>query len=59
MYTTFLRRGLEFASVVLDGCNSFDRDLLEKVQLSAAQIMTGLSILTSRNSLHLETVLEP
>ena len=59
MYTTFVRPALEYASVVWDGCNSFDSDLLEKVQLSAARIITGLPILASRDSLYLETGLEP
>jgi hypothetical protein len=39
-----------------DGCNSYDRDLLEEIQVCTAQIITGL---TSRNSLYLETVFEP
>jgi hypothetical protein len=49
---------LEYASVVLDGCNPFARDLLEKVQLSVARTITGLPILATRNSLYLETGLE-
>jgi hypothetical protein len=30
IYTTFVRPALEYASVVWDGCDSFDSDLLEK-----------------------------
>ena len=59
MYTTFVRPALEYASVVWDGCNSYECDLLEKVQLCAARIITGLPILASRDSLYLETGLEP
>jgi hypothetical protein len=58
MYITFVRTGLELTSFALDGCNSLDSDLLEKVQLSDAQIITGLPKLASRNPLFLETGLE-
>jgi hypothetical protein len=39
--------------------NTYEYDLLEKVQLYAARIITGLPILASRDSLYLETGLEP
>jgi hypothetical protein len=47
---------LECASIFCDGCNSYDRDLSEEIQVCTAQIITGL---TSRNSLYLETVFQP
>lgn len=59
MYITFIRPVLEYASVVWDGCNMFDMDRLEKVQLSAARIVTGLPILASTESLYTETGWEP
>lgn len=34
MYITFIRPVLEYASVVWDGCNMFDMERLEKVQLN-------------------------
>ena len=55
MYITFIRPVLEYASVVWDGCNMFDMERLEKVQLSAARIVTGLPILASTDSLYTET----
>jgi hypothetical protein len=42
MYTTFVRPALEYATIVWDGCNSYEFDLLEKVKLRAARIITGL-----------------
>lgn len=59
MYTKFIRPALEYAFVVWNGCSSSDSDLLEKVQLCAAWIITGLPILAYRDSLYLETCLEP
>ena len=44
MHITFIRPVLENASVVWGGCNMFDMERLEKVQLSAARIVTGLPI---------------
>lgn len=58
LFLTFIRPVLEFASVVLDGCCSSESDLLEKVQLCAVRIVTGLPIIASIDSLYLETGLE-
>ena len=44
MYITFIRPVLEYSSVVWGGCNMFDMERLEKVQLSATRIVTGLPI---------------
>lgn len=55
LYITFVRPILEYASVVWDGCSSAEIEKLEKVQLHAARIVTGLPILASRESLYFET----
>ena len=55
MYVTFVRPLLEYASVVCDGCSILDTDKLEKVQLYAERIETGLPILASKESLYFET----
>jgi hypothetical protein len=52
-YLTFIRPTLEYASTVWDGCSDIDK--LEKVQLCAARIVTGLPIIASRESLYSET----
>ena len=59
MYTTFVRPILEYASEVWGGCNQTDAESIEKVQLSAARIVTGLTLLASRESLYFETGWEP
>ena len=50
MYVTFVRPLLEYASVVWGGCSILYTDKLEKGQLYAAKIATGLSFLTSKES---------
>lgn len=55
MYTSFIRPHLEYASEVCGGCSLADTDTLEQIQLTAARIVTGLSIFASRDSLYLET----
>lgn len=55
MYNTFVRPILEYASVVWDDCSQYDIDKLEKVQLYAARIVTGLPIIASKTSLYFET----
>ena len=46
MYVTFVRPIiLEYASVIWGGCSISDTEKLEKVQLYAARIVTGLPIL--------------
>lgn len=59
MYVSFIRPQLEYAVEVWSGCTQFDIDKLEKVQLYAARIVSGLSVIASRNSLYLETGWEP
>ena len=46
---------LEYASELWDGCNQTDADRLEKIQLNAARIVTGLPIFSSLSSLYFET----
>jgi len=50
---------MEYTCEVWDDCTLFDVDKLEKVQLQAARIITGLPIYASRISLYTETGLEP
>jgi hypothetical protein len=59
MYIAFIGLLLEYASDVWDGCTVFQVDVLEKFQLHAARIVTGLPIISSRESLYLETGWEP
>ena len=46
---------LEYASELWDGCNQTDADRLEKIQLNAARIVTGLPFFSSLSSLYFET----
>ena len=52
---TYIRPLLEYASEVWDGCSITDSNRIEKVQLHAARIITGLPIFASLNSLYFET----
>lgn len=45
------------ASEVLGGCSFADSEKLEQVQLPDARIVTGLPIVTSKDSLYFETAL--
>ena len=42
IYLTFIRPVLEYASEVWDNCGQINSDRLEKGQLEAARIVTGL-----------------
>ena len=59
LYISFIRPILEYASEVWDNCSNTDSDRLEKVQLEAARIITGLPIYASKTSLYYETGWEP
>ena len=48
MYITFIRSLLQYASEVWDGFTKSDMEQLEKVQIHAARIVTGLTIFSSR-----------
>ena len=52
MFIVFIRQNLVYASIVWDDCPAHDIEKLEKVQLSAARIVTGLPIFTFRESLY-------
>jgi hypothetical protein len=54
-YLTFIRPVLEYASEVWDNCGQINSDRLEKVQLEAARISTGLPSFASINSIYIET----
>ena len=49
---------MEYAFEVCDNCGQINSDRLEKVQLEAARIVTGLPSFVSINSIHIETVWE-
>ena len=55
IYCTFILPLLEYACEVLGRCSKFDEDKLEKVQLEAARIVTGMPLFASRESLYFET----
>lgn len=55
LYCTYIRPLLEYASEVWDGCSVTDSIRLEKVQLHAARIVTGMPIFSSLNALYSET----
>ena len=55
IYTSFIRPGVEYASSVWDGCSEQLSDTLEKIQLEAARIVSGLTSIASREALYFET----
>ena len=55
IYTTYILPLLEYACEVWDGGNITDGDKLEKIQLQAARIVTGLPLFASREALYFET----
>jgi hypothetical protein len=55
IYLTVIRPVLEFASEVWDNCGQTISDRLEKVQLEAARIVTGLPSFASKHSIYIET----
>ena len=57
MYISFIRPQLEYAVQVWSGCTKAEIEKLEKVQLHAARIVTGLTLIASKNSLYLESFL--
>ena len=48
MYIVFIRPLLEYAAVVWDGCSQSEVEKLEKVQLCAARIVTGLPTIAKK-----------
>jgi hypothetical protein len=55
LYVSYIRPTLEYNSAVWNGLTTADEDRLEKIQLEAARIITGLTLYTSRESLYRET----
>ena len=55
IYFTFIRPILEYSSEVWDNCGQVNSDRLEKLQLEAARIVTGLTCYTSLDSIYRET----
>ena len=54
IYVSFLRPILEYASVVWDNCTFNEKDKLEKIQIEAGRIVTGLTRSTSLYNLFRE-----
>ena len=54
-YLVFIRPILEYASEVWDNCRQTNCNRLEKIQIEAAHIVTGLSIYGSFDSIYKET----
>ena len=43
MYFAFVHPIIEYVDVVWDNCTTFEADELEKIQLEAARIVTGMT----------------
>ena len=54
-YLTFIRPLLEYSCEVWGNCSQTNNDRLEKLQLEAARIVTGLTVYSSMDSLYQET----
>ena len=59
MYTSFIRPGLEYASIVFCNCTETEEDIPESVQKRAFKIITGGIVRTPTNYLYNEIGLEP
>ena len=55
IYVSFLRPVLEYASVVWDNCTKREKENLDKVQIEAARIVTGITRSASINKIYKET----
>ena len=54
IYISFLRPVLEYASVVWNNCIEKDKEYLEKIQLKAARIVSGLTRSASLTNIYIE-----
>ena len=54
MYLSFIRPLLEYADVLSDGCSNENETRIEKVQLEAARLVSGLTRSTSTNRIYQE-----
>ena len=59
LYVFYIRPIFEYACEVWDNCDTCHSNKLEKLQLEAARILTGLPIFTKTDSLYFETDWEP
>lgn len=59
LYTVFIRPLFEYSCEVWDNCGVVNSNRLEKLQLEAARIITGLPTFTSSDHLYRESGLEP
>lgn len=59
LYTVFIRPLFEYSCEVWDNCGAINSTRLEKLQLEAARIITGLPTFTSTDHLFSEAGLEP
>jgi hypothetical protein len=55
IYLIFIRPMLEYKCELWDGCSQQDSDNLEKLQIEAGRIVTGLPLFASRQSIYSET----
>ena len=55
IYLSFIRPVMEYACEVWDGCFEREVEKLEKVQLEAARIVTGLTRYANKDALYFET----
>ena len=55
IYLAFIRPILEYASEVWDNCGQTNCNRLERMQIEAARIVTGLSTYASFDSIYKET----
>ena len=58
-YLVYIRSICEYTCEAWDNCGTCHSNKLEKIQLEAARIVTGLPIFTKTDSLYLETGREP
>ena len=55
IYVSFLRPVLEYASVVWNNCTKREKENLDKIQIEAARIVTGITRSASINKIYKET----
>jgi hypothetical protein len=55
IYISFIRPLLEYACELWDGCFKYDSEEIEKIQLEAARIVTGLTKFSSLEAIYFET----